>query len=106
MTTGEQSDLVKFLKGKDEAQQNVPASWSAIKQNKQAYFLKNEEKNGFLAFALNKCAQKCYKTNATSSVVNIEESECMTNCTIRAAEVSEIFRNMNLKEDGKKSILI
>ena len=63
-------NLVSMLKKKDEAVQ-YPASWDYVRKNKDAYLLRMEEAGSYEFKAIAECSKKCWKTSATSSVVNV-----------------------------------
>ena len=94
-----------MLRNKDEAVE-LPDGWEYVRKNKNAFLLRKQEAGRFEHLVTGQCLNKCWQTSHISSVVNVQESECQTNCMTKACEVRAIFEYMNLKEDGKKSIVL
>ena len=90
------TNLIDILKHKDD-KITMPPGWEYVKENKNAYFLRSEEAHAFEHKLTAKCLQTCWQTHQTSSVVNVQESECQTNCFIKGVQVRALFENLNLR---------
>ena len=71
-----------------------------MKKNKAKYLLGIEEKARFEHVAAGKCIKPCFST-LESSVMKIEESECMTSCMAKAMETRALFDYLKAKRDYK-----
>jgi len=85
----ENQSIVDMLRGKDD-KADYPAEWDWVKANKNQYLLTIEEKGIFEHVAASKCIEPCFN-NLKTSVVNNEESNCMTNCVAKALETRALF---------------
>ena len=94
-----QSNLVDLLREKDEAF-DMPEGWAYVKKNKSKFLLELEEKSRFEHRAAGNCIKPCFKAMKTS-VVNVEESECMNNCMAKAMESRALFDYLKAKKDFK-----
>lgn len=88
-----------MLREKDEAF-DMPEGWAYVKKNKSQFLLTLEEKSRFEHVAAGNCIKPCFTTLKTS-VVSVEESECMTNCMAKAMETRSLFDFLKAKKDYK-----
>jgi hypothetical protein len=93
------SFLVQSLKSKDEAV-DVPADWIWVKNNKNRYLMGLEEKGRYEHTLAGGCIKSCFHALKTS-VVNVEESECMTSCMAKGIETRACFDYLKAKKDYK-----
>jgi hypothetical protein len=84
-----QSNLVDLLREKDESF-DMPEGWAYVKKNKSKYLLELEERSRFEHVAAGNCIKPCF-TAMKTSVVSVEESECMTSCMAKAMETRALF---------------
>jgi len=91
--------LVDLLREKDEAFE-VPDDWVYVKKNKGKFLLELEEKTRYEHVAAGGCIKPCFSAMKTS-VVSVEESECMTNCIAKAMETRAMFDFLKAKKDYK-----
>jgi hypothetical protein len=94
-----QNNLVDLLREKDE-EFETPEGWAYVKKNKSQFLLELEEKSRFEHVAAGNCIKPCFKAMKTS-VVSVEESECMTNCMAKAMESRALFDFLKAKKDYK-----
>ena len=83
----------------------MPDGWDWVRKNKNFFLLQMEEGSRYEHVATGSCIRKCFPTNATG-VVTVAESECQTNCMAKALETRALFEHMNLKSEGKNSIIL
>ena len=98
-------NLVDLLKNKD-VKEEMPEGWEYVRNNKNAWLLQHEEGTLYEHKATAHCLKKCFKPSASTSVVNTQESECQTNCFAKALETRALFEYLNMKQDGKASIIL
>ena len=93
--------IVDLLREKDTAAE-YPSDWDKVRANKNSFLLTIEEKARFEHVAVSKCIAPCFN-NTKTSVVNTEESNCMTNCIAKALETRALFDYLQAKDTYKKS---
>jgi hypothetical protein len=94
-----QQNLVDLLRAKDDTF-DVPEDWAYVKKNKSKFLLELEEKTRYEHVAAGACIKPCF-TGLKTSVMSVEESECMTNCIAKAMETRALFDFLKAKKDYK-----
>ena len=94
----DRSHLIEILKGKEKDEFVMPADWEWVKNNKSTYFLNMEEDAKYQHETAARCINPCFQVLSTS-VTNIQESECMLNCIAKAWEAKALFEYMKIKRD-------
>ena len=93
------SSIVDLLRDKDTAGE-YPAEWDKVRANKNSFLLTLEEKTRYEHVAVAQCVAPCFN-NTKTSVVNTEESNCMTNCMAKSLETRALFDYLQAKDTYK-----
>ena len=72
-----------------------------MRAHKNEYLIEIEERGLALRNIVAHCMPKCL-TKLETSVIVTEESECLTNCTVKGLEVNSLFRLWNADKDLKR----
>ena len=94
------TSIVDLLREKDQSVE-YPSDWDKVRANKNFYLLAIEEKARYEHVAVSKCLGPCFN-NLKTSVVNTEESNCMTNCFAKSLETRALFDYLHAKDTYKK----
>ena len=101
------SSIAAMLANKDDGDMSaVPASYKQTSASKNAFLLQQEEKTRFEHNIMAQCIKVCFKTNDSSSVVNIAESDCQVRCMAKGLESMALFEYLNVKNEKKDSLLL
>jgi hypothetical protein len=92
MQSSTNPNLVNILRDKDE-DFSLPQDWAFVKKNKSTFLIKMEEQGRYEHVAAGKCITSCF-TALKTSVVNVEESECMTNCMAKSLETKALWDHL------------